>query len=103
MPIHERILGDVFKGAALELMSLQLEDARYVRVATATAKARMTRMAKAIKALGEKRFRAFWIPQRLAVDLQMRLYVETVLFSMGKPWSELVSGFKPLRAPLGEW
>ena len=49
------------------------------------------------RSIGYERFERFWIPWRLMVSLQVRLFVETVLFSMGKPWSELVSGFKPLR------
>lgn len=52
--------------------------------------------------LGYQRFSRFWIPMRLTVGLQLRLFVETVLFSMGKPWSELVSGFKPLRWPMDQ-
>ena len=51
----------------------------------------------AVRRLGIENFERFWIPGRLLVSLQIRLFVETVLFSMGKPWSELVSGFKPLR------
>lgn len=51
----------------------------------------------AARAIGYDRFERLWIPWRLMVSLQVRLFVETVLFSMGKPWSELVSGFKPLR------
>ncbi len=47
--------------------------------------------------LGIRRFKRLWIPWRLMVSLQVRLFVETVLFSMDEPWSELVSGFKPLR------
>ena len=47
--------------------------------------------------LGYRRFKRLWIPWRLFVSLQVRLFVETVLFSMDQPWSELVSGFKPLR------
>ena len=56
----------------------------------------------AVRAVGYERFARLWIPWRLMVSLQVRLFVETVLFSMGKPWSELVSGFKPLRMKFGE-
>lgn len=55
----------------------------------------------ALDDLGYDRFRQFWVPGRLIVSLQLRLFVESVLFSMGKPWSDLVSGFKPLRWELG--
>lgn len=51
----------------------------------------------AAKRLGYERFSRLWIPWRLLISLQVRLFVETVMFSMGKPWSDLVSGFKPLR------
>ena len=47
--------------------------------------------------IGYRRFERLWVPYRLMVGLQVRLFVETVLFSMDKPWSDLVSGFKPLR------
>ena len=53
-----------------------------------------------MKRIGYERFARFWIPYRLLVSLQLRLFVETVAFSMGKPWSNLVSGFKPLRMRL---
>lgn len=46
--------------------------------------------------LNYQRFKRFWILYRLSVNLQVRLFVEAVMFSMGKPWSDLVSGFKPL-------
>lgn len=52
---------------------------------------------RAIMGRGIEGFSRLWIPARLLVSLQLRLFVETVLFSMGKPWSELVSGFKPLK------
>ena len=54
----------------------------------------------AAEKVGYRRFARLWIPWRLLVSLQVRLFVETVMFSMGKPWSELVSGFKPLRMNL---
>lgn len=49
-----------------------------------------------VHALGFEAFSDFWVPYRLVVGLQIRLFVETVLFTMGSPWSDLVSGFKPV-------
>lgn len=96
-------IGALFRPAELELFTLLMERPNQVAVFTKTNKERATRIAHALYRLGYREFRNYWIIQRLQVGLQMRLYVETILFSMGTPWSVLVSGFKPLRTPLGKW
>jgi len=44
-------------------------------------------------------FAPMWIVARTLISLQARLYVEQVLFSLGKPWSDLIAGFKPAEGP----
>ena len=103
MPIHETFTRAASLGLAMELLTLEVEHAGAIGVASRQSKSRATRLARAISSLGVQRFSEWWIPHRLAVNLQLRLWVESVLFSMNKPWSDLVSGFKPLRQPLGQW
>ncbi len=102
MPIHE-LLAKALQPAQLELWVRLIERPKDVGVFTRQNKSRATRIASALHRLGYGKFRSYWIIARLQVDLQMRLYVETILFSMGTPWSDLVSGFKPLRTPLGPY
>lgn len=40
-------------------------------------------------------FRSDWLELRSLVSLQIRLVVEAVLWEKGKPWSQLVTGFRP--------
>lgn len=101
MPIHETFLREASLGLQKELITLQVESRGKVRADTRQSKARATRFARAVYSLGFNRFRNWWVPARLGVSLQIRLWVESVIFSMGTPWSELVSGFAPLRTPLG--
>lgn len=103
MPVHERLLADVFKAVDYEFLLLEIESWRGVKVYNQTARARARRMADAISKRGYPKFSEYWKTKRLGVSLQMRLYTEAILFSMGKPWSDLVSGFKPLRVNLGGW
>jgi len=46
--------------------------------------------------LAFKGFKYHWKLVRTWVPLQLRLAVEQHLYSKGKPWSSLVSGFRPL-------
>jgi len=46
--------------------------------------------------LAFKGFKYHWKLRRTWVPLQLRLAVEQHLYSKGKPWSSLVSGFRPL-------
>ncbi len=103
MPLHERLIGSALFGLDIELLTLEIENWRAVSVFAKNSKARATRIAKAASRRGIRKFREYWVPRRLSVSLPVRLYVEAVLFSMGSPWSDLVSGFKPLRVPLGPW
>ena len=93
-------IGEAFRGLDLDLFTRLIEKPDNVQVFSDQNRRRARALANALRNLGVRRFRAYWILGRLQVDLQMRLWVETVLFSMGKPWSDLVSGFKPLRTPL---
>ena len=102
MVIHESLLKAASFGLELELFTRSMSR-RNVRVESAQSKIRATDIARKASQLGITKFRAWWVPKRLTVTLPLRLYVEAVLFSMGVPWSELVSGFKPLRVPLGSW
>lgn len=103
MPLHADITRAAQLGVSMELLTLEVESGNAVRIATAQSKSRATRLARAISGRGIAVFGRYWVAHRLAVSLQLRLWVESVLFSMGKPWSDLVSGFKPLRVPLGQW
>ncbi len=98
MPIHEGFLKSLgLRGVEKELFTHKVERPGQLRVFHDQAMVRARRLASAVRNLGYSRFRAFWILERLEVSLQLRLWVETVLFSMDKPYSDLVSGFKPLR------
>ena len=103
MVLHRDLFGAATLGLEKELITLRVESVRAIVVDSRTSKERATRFARATARLGFKRFEAWWVPERLSVGLQLRLWVESVLFSMNKPWSDLVSGFKPLRTPLGSW
>lgn len=46
--------------------------------------------------LGFVLFKTHWSFVRLLLDLQTRLLAEQILWEMGKPWSTLCTGFKPL-------
>ncbi len=46
---------------------------------------------------GFDRIAAWWHYGRTQISLQMRLYAEQVFSDMGKPWSDLISGFGPIR------
>lgn len=47
----------------------------------------------ALKSIGYPKFRLYWRVGRLLVGLQTRLFVEEVMTFMGKPWSNLKTGF----------
>ena len=97
MPVHEAFLGLASLGLDLELLTLEMESDRAMRVFTDQAASRGGRISRAARNAGIKKFSRYWIGRRLSVSLQVRLFVEAVLFSMDKPWSDLVSGFRPLR------
>lgn len=103
MPVHERILAEAALAIDLELLTREIESWRRIRVFNDAASQRARRLADSISKRGWPKFAQYWKVRRLSVTLQLRLYVEAVLFSMGKPWSDLVSGFKPLRVNLGGW
>ena len=92
--------GPVDEVIGIAVMQTFLENPDLVFQGTKILVNSMTDMSLAIRRIGHSRFEMFWIPYRLLIGLQMRLWIETILFSMGKPWSDLVSGFKPLRARL---
>ena len=48
---------------------------------------------KALRHIGYPRFRKYWRVGRLLVGLQTRLFVEEVMTFMGRPWSDLKTGF----------
>ena len=48
---------------------------------------------------GFNRFALDWAIYRLGISLQMRLMVEQVLWNKGRPWSTLVTGFRPASTP----
>ena len=43
------------------------------------------------------KFQAEWKYMRLGVPLQFRLLVEQILWDMGLPWRNLVTGFNPVK------
>ena len=100
MPIHETISRAAARALEIELFTLESEDKNAVRIATQQARVRADRLASAMWRLGIKRFTAWWTTRRLAVGLQLRLYVEAIAFSIGGEFAEVVTGFKPLRVPL---
>lgn len=51
-----------------------------------------------IRETGFVAFRARWAYYRQLMSLQGRLLIEQILWGMGKPWSLLISGFKPVEA-----
>ena len=98
MVFHEGFLKALgLKALEKELFTTKVEKPDQLEVFHKQAMVRATRLARAVRFIGYHRFREFWILERLEVSLQLRLWVETVLFSMDKPFSNLVSGFKPLR------
>lgn len=42
-------------------------------------------------------FATMWKRYRLCIGLQTRLMAEQVLYDLGQPWRNLVSGFKPIQ------
>lgn len=50
-----------------------------------------------MKETGVKDWARFWHYGRTQISLQMRLFAEQVYSDLGKPWSELVTGFGPLK------
>lgn len=48
---------------------------------------------QALESIGYAKFRIYWRVGRLLVGLQTRLFVEEVMTFMGKPWSNLKTGF----------
>ena len=48
---------------------------------------------QALRSIGYAKFRKYWRVGRLLVGLQTRLFVEEVMTFMGKPWSQLKTGF----------
>ena len=103
MPIHETLLKEATFALDLDLLTKEMRSARRLRTYNAAARARARSLAEAMSRSGYPKISEFWKTRRLTVNLQLRLYVEAVLFSMGQPWSDLVSGFKPLRVNLGGW
>ena len=47
----------------------------------------------ALRSIGYAKFRRYWRVGRLLVGLQTRLFVEEVMTFMGRPWSDLKTGF----------
>lgn len=37
-----------------------------------------------------------WAYVRTVISLQLRIVIEQIFWDMGKPWSQLVTGFKPV-------
>ena len=103
MPIHKTFTRAAEFGLEMELLQREMDSRRARAVFSDTARGRATTVARAAFKAGFKSFGSYWVARRLTVSLQVRLFVEAVMFSMGKPWSELVSGFKPLRMDLDNW
>ncbi len=103
MPIHEQIVAEAKFALDLDVLTRELEHTGRLITFNQQARKRARKLADAMSKSGHRRVAEFWKTRRLTVSLQLRLYVEAVLFSMGKPWSDLVSGFKPLRVNLGGW
>lgn len=103
MPIHEGILAEAAFALSLDLLTREIDSPGRIRTFNDQARQRARSLAESMSRRGYTKVAEFWKTRRLTVNLQLRLYVEAVLFSMGKPWSDLVSGFKPLRVNLGGW
>lgn len=50
-----------------------------------------------MKETGIREWARFWHYGRTQISLQMRLFAEQVYSDLGKPWSDLVTGFGPLK------
>ena len=85
----------------LDVLTREIESPGRIRTFNNQASRRARKLADAMSKRGYTKVARFWKTRRLTVNLQLRLYVEAVLFSMGKPWNGLVSGFKPLRGQSG--
>ncbi len=53
-------------------------------------------LATAVHGYGARRFRKLWVRARLLVGLQSRLFIEQVLWELGGPFRDLVTGFRPV-------
>ena len=51
-----------------------------------------------IKEVGFRKWARFWHYGRTLIDLQSRLFFEQIYSDLGKPWSDLVTGFGPVTA-----
>ena len=51
-----------------------------------------------LRRVGIRKWSEYWHYGRQLISLQHRLFYEQVYSDMGEPWSELVTGFGPLRA-----
>ena len=100
MPLHAAVEALAGRGLEIELFTLAVESPKTIRLETLVARGRADRLAKAMHRLGVKKFTNWWTSKRLLVGLQLRLYVESVAFSIGGEYAEVVTGFKPLRVPL---
>ena len=49
-----------------------------------------------LKTIGFSRWARFWHIGRQLISLQQRLLLEQIYSDMGKPWSDLITGFGPL-------
>ena len=49
-----------------------------------------------LRSIGFRKWASFWHLGRQMIDLQTRLMLEQVYSDMGKPWSDLITGFGPL-------
>ena len=49
-----------------------------------------------LRSIGYRRWSEFWHIGRQMIGLQQRLLIEQVYSDMGKPWSDLITGFGPL-------
>ena len=49
-----------------------------------------------LKTIGFVRWAGFWHIGRQLISLQQRLLLEQIYSDMGKPWSDLITGFGPL-------
>ncbi len=49
-----------------------------------------------MKEIGFRKWAKFWHYGRTQISLQVRLFVEQVYSDLGKPWSDMITGFGPL-------
>lgn len=82
-------LGDV-------AFSIDLHRFSDIQNATKVMRQRARLLMKAARSQGFTTVKGNWRWLRLNVSLQFRLFAEQVFWVMGKPWSSLITGFKPI-------